>query len=367
MNNKMRKILIISMTGGFGHIKAGEALLDYAKENLPDISAEHIDISNINPLFKKLTIKFYDTISKKLPFIWGALYKITDFAPVSLVAKKIGEINFILKKEIKNYILNKNPDSIIFTNIVPLPLFSNFLSKKFTDIKMGVVVTDYYGHPYYNFPFLDYYFVVNEKVKEDLEKEGVSKEKIRITGIPISPKFYIKENIVDLKKKYGINNDFPVVLLIASFRLSKNDLILMVKQLLNFKQKINLIFIASSNEKFYNIVKDNFEGRDNLIFLNWVSNVDEYMKISDVVISKAGGLTVSECLTLKKPMIIVNPIPGQEEYNAEFVEKNNFGKRVKSVNEIVKFLPEMIRISKNKTVDFMPKENPCKKIFQYIL
>jgi processive 1,2-diacylglycerol beta-glucosyltransferase len=93
----------------------------------------------------------------------------------------------------------------------------------------------------------------------------------------------------------------------------------------------------------------------------------EYMKLSDVVITKAGGLTTSECLTLKKPIIMINPIPGQEEYNAKFIEKNNFGKQVKNIDEIIAVLPEMLVMSKNKQIDLLEPENPSKKIFEKLV
>ena len=350
------------MSGGFGHIRAGEALLDYAKENLPNIHAEHFDVSNINISLKKYA-KIYDFLNKRFPFVWGAMYKYFS-API---AKKIISFGGLFNSIIKNYIFKKNPDGIIFTNVIILPMFISALHNKFTNIKMGVVVTDYHGHPYYNFSSIDCYFVANDKVKNDFQKIGMNKEKIAVTGIPINPRFYIKQNIKDLKLKYGINNNLPVVIFIASFRVSRKDLVESVKQLVEFRQKINLVFIANGNKEFYNLIRDNFLGAERFFLVDWTNFMEEYIKISDIVISKAGGLTVSECMSLKKQMIIVNPIPGQEEYNADFVENNNLGVRVKKINEIAEVLPKMIPSKKNNPRGLVPKENPCEKIFQYFI
>ncbi len=362
-----KKILIISMTAGFGHLKAGEALLDYAKENLPDVDAEHIDVSDINPFFKNVTLKIYDMMSKKLPFLWGLLYSVTDFQPVSLMTKKLASIGWFFDGKISNYIYQKNPDAIIFTNIVVLPILAKVLDKKLVNIKIGVVVTDYHGHAYYNFSRIDYYFVGNAGVGKDLENAGVAKEKIIVTGVPINSRFYIKENIHDVKLKYGIDSDFPVVLFIASFKISKHKLVAIIGQLLALKPKITVVCIANGNQEFYDIIQSSFLARQNLLLVKWTDAMEEYMKISDVVITKAGGLTVSECLTLKKTMIIINPIPGQEEHNAEFVEKNNLGIRVKKIDQIIRVLPKMISFSKQNQMALLPQENPCKKIFQYLL
>ncbi|OGZ72530.1 MAG: hypothetical protein A2908_01510 [Candidatus Staskawiczbacteria bacterium RIFCSPLOWO2_01_FULL_38_12b] len=360
MNLKKKKILIISMTAGFGHIRAGEALLDFAKENLPDIALEHVDIINIDKSIEKYA-RVYDFLSKKFPFMWKIVY---EYFPV-FFTQKIAEYIGLFNNKIKRYISLKNPTAIIFTNATILPIFASYLKKISGKVKIGVVVTDYHAHPYYKFPYIDYYFVPNLQVGGQLEALGIKKEKIAITGIPINPRFYIKENIGELKLKYGINNNYPVVLFIASFKISRKDLLVLIEELLDFEPVINLIFIANGNDELYNVVKDNFTGRQRLLLVHWTYVMEEYMKISDAVISKSGGLTVSECLTLKKPLIIVNPIPGQEEYNAEFVKKNNFGKRVNHISEIAKILPTMISYPKNDQAASIEPDNPSKKIFQY--
>lgn len=364
---KKRKILIVSMTGGFGHVRAGQALLEYAKQDLVELEVEHIDLADQSPLLKKLTTTFYHAISKTFPFVWGALYSFTDNRVVSFALKSLAGINHFSNRKIQDYIYQKNPDGIIFTNVVPLPLFDADFHKKLEHVPMGVVVTDYYGHAYYNFPWLDYYFVPTLEVKNDLQHNGVLAKKIIVTGIPISPQFFVKENIKDLKLKYGIKNPLPVVVFIASFKASKKEVIWAVKNLLLFSPNINVIFIANGNKEFYNAVNDVFSGHERLFIVDWTNVIEQYLRLSDVVISKAGGLTVSECMSLQKPLIMVNPIPGQEEYNATFVQKNNFGKKVKNIREITTVLKDMLLLSKNNQMALLPKENPSKKILDLLI
>ncbi|OGZ63147.1 MAG: hypothetical protein A2639_03035 [Candidatus Staskawiczbacteria bacterium RIFCSPHIGHO2_01_FULL_34_27] len=358
MNNK-KNILIISMSSGFGHIRAGEALLNYSKENLLNVNIDHFNVSNAGLFMRKYDIA-YSNIVKKAPFLWRIMYK---YFPVFIINN-----NFFLEgffnKAIKNYIIEKKPDSLIFTNVFAIPMVGYFFKKKFPNAKIGVVVTDYHGHQFYKQSLVDYYFVANLNVKEDLKKIGVKEEKIIITGIPVDVKFYIKQNVKDLKTKYGINNDLSVVLFFATFKISDKDLIETIEGLINFEPKINLIFVSSGNEKLYKLISDQFKNKERLFTVNWTDKIDEYMKVSDVIIGKAGGLTVSECLVLKKPMIIINPIPGQEEHNADFIEKNNFGKKVKNADEIFNILPEMIS-GKTYNFDSIETENPSKKILKY--
>ncbi|OGZ68967.1 MAG: hypothetical protein A3D44_00170 [Candidatus Staskawiczbacteria bacterium RIFCSPHIGHO2_02_FULL_42_22] len=360
MNKK--HILIMSMTGGFGHVRAGEALLDYAKEHVPEMNAEHVDITAIDPSLKKYAQGMYGAASKKFPFVWKILY---NYPAAYHLAKKTVFFRGLFNSKVKNYIYQKKPDAIIFTNVEILPLFIGAVKKKFPHIVMGIVVTDYHGHPYYKFSCMDYYFVAHQDVADDLKNVGIKQEKIKITGIPINPGFYVKENIGDLKLKYGIKNNLPVVLLITSFQISSRDLIALIENLLALDPKINVAGIANGSQELYDAMKNNFSGHQHFCFEKWTNTMEEYMKISDVVVSKAGGLTVSECVALAKPLVVVNPIPGQEEFNTEFLEKNNLGVRVKNLNQI----PEVVRglLSENKKYPepLFIEDSACEKIFQY--
>lgn len=355
-----KKILILSMLSGFGHIRAGEALLDYAKENIKNAHVEHVDICNIDNAFKRYA-KVYDFLIKRFPLVWKITYK---YVP-AYIAKKFVFMGSITRNKVIGYIKKENPDIIIFTNVTIIPIFINELKKILPKTKMSVLVTDYHAHPYYIFKNIDYYFVSHSKIKEDFVNMGVAPEKLVATGIPINPRFYIKQDILELKSKYGIDKTVPTVLLIASFRISKKKLVYLVRQLLDFETKINLIFIANGKQLIYNLIKNNFPNNKRLHIVNWTNTMEEYIKVSDVVISKAGGLTVSECLAIKKPMIIVNPIPGQEEHNAEFVQENNLGQKVKDIKEVMKVLPRFI--SKKNGENLVPGKNPSEEILKTLL
>ncbi len=364
MNKK--KILIISMTAGFGHLKAGEAVLDYARQNLPNVEALHVDIADIDSSFKKHA-RIYDIMAKKVPIIWAVGYAFFNVKIFSQIFKKIDIFSYFLSGPIKKYITKINPDVILFTNVTPLPLFSFVFHKVFPDIKIGVIVTDYHGHAYYHFSFVDHYFVGSESVKQELILAGVTPEKIVVTGIPVSPAFFEKQDAMVLKEKYGVDANLKTALLIASFRISQDKLLKLVKKLLAFEPKLNVVVLVNNNQVFYQAIDKAFSKTERLFLVKWTDKMAEYMKLSDIVITKAGGLTTSECLTLKKPIIMINPIPGQEEYNAKFIEKNNFGKQVKNIDEIIAVLPEMLVMSKNKQIDLLEPENPSKKIFEKLV
>ena len=361
MNNK-KKILVISMRGGFGHIRAGEAIMDYARENMPNMEVEHVNIANIDESLKTYA-SVYEQMSKKMPILWSIAYKYPIF---SFLTKRLGGVRGVLSRKIKNYVLQKKPDVIIFTNSLIIPLFFPFNKNPFLETKIGVVITDYHGHAYHNFPFIDCFFVSSQNVARELREAGVGEDKIVVSGIPINPRFYIEENVKDLKVKYGIGNNHPVVLVIASFKITKEDLLNLIGRLTEAVPPINVIVLANGQQETYDLVKDNFSHKSNIVIVNWTNLIEEYIKISDVVVSKAGGLTVSECLTLNKKMIIINPIPGQEEYNTKFIESSGFGLKANKAGDIVKLLHKVLSM-KNNSQDTLPKGNPSEKILKYFL
>lgn len=363
---EQKKTLIISMVAGFGHLKAGEALLDYAKESLPQLDVLHVDISQIDPAFKRYA-KIYDFFAKKFPWFWGLMYRTLNIRIISSFVKHTNIFSYIMSPHVARYIKKTNPGSILFTNVVPLPLFTFAFRRKFPRIKIGIVVTDYHGHAYYHFASIDYYFVGNQTVAEDLIRAGVDSDKIFITGIPVSPAFFVKQDVVELKKKYGLKNNLPVALLVASFKTSERELVSLIAKMYARYPEVNLIVLVNNNQAFYQAIEKSFPGKENLFLVKWTDTMAEYMKIADVVIAKAGGLTTSECMTLRKPMIMFRPTPGQEEYNAEFIEKNNFGRRARSIDDIVNLLSEIIFMSKRQKADAKEPVNPSKEIFEKIV
>ncbi len=364
-----KKILIISIAAGSGHIRAAQALAEYAQASLPDISAEHINISDIaNPLIKLFNQDIFELSIENWPKAWGKAYEASDNRPMASVLGRASKLQRPFNYKVSRYLKSKNPEGVIFTHPSLAQIMAASFRRYSPEIKLSLVATDYHVHSFYNASNIDRFFVANQNVKNNLLHAGVSEDKISITGIPINPRFYLKQDINELKRKYKIDNGRPTVLFIASWAsglLSESELVYIIKQLLEFKPEINLIFLASGNKEAYDTAVRSFPGEKRLLTEIWTDAIDEYMKISDIVISKAGGITVSECLSLNKPMIIFNPMPGQEERNAEFVEENNFGVKVDSEKEIVSVLSKAMALSKDSSQSLAPKENPCTKIFQY--
>lgn len=367
MNRK--RILIISMTAGSGHVRAAKSILDYALSNISDAKIEHIDFSKlISPAERLINQHLYEFLSKKMPALWGWYYKITNSSRFAFyISERLMRIQSLFQKYIVKAALEQDPDIIIFTNPIPAHLIAKKIFKiSKNKIKIAMVVTDYHTHRIYNIPNVNYYFVACGEAKYDLIKIGIPEEKIVVSGIPINPRFYIKQDVTEIKSKYKLNKNLQTILFITS-SLPKRKVMSVINILEKFKNDFNIIIITAGDKKLYNKIKKDFS-EDVFLLVDWTDVIDEYMKVSDIIIGKPGGLVSSECMALNKKLFIVGFIPGVEQYNARYMEKNNFAEVLLSGKELSKRLSEIAN-SKNVSVreNLTYKSDPSKVILEKML
>lgn len=357
-----KKILIVSMKAGWGHIKAAQALEEYAKNNLPELYVKHVDLCVIEPLLGKFFQKFYDISSNRFPRVWGKVYEAFDKELVAIAFQKLSKYQNLVNPRVAEYLENEKADAIIFTNVIAAPIIAPVCRKILPGGPLSVVVTDYHGHSYYNVEDLDRYFVAIPEVKDDLVRVGIEPDKISVTGIPVSPKFYAKYNGDLLRRRLGFKAPRETVLFIS--RMNKDFVVPTITGLLLREPKINLAVVCGGNDKLYKRIKEQIPRRpENFKLVNWTNRVDQYMKISDAVISKPGGLVISECLALGKQIIMTDPIPGQEEHNAELMTKFGYGKFAVEPENIVKAVDWVLAHPKHKGPD-EERINPCAEILK---
>lgn len=234
------------------------------------------------------------------------------------------------------------------------------------------MINGWYGHEY-----TDYFFVANDKMKSYLISKNISENKVFVTGIPISSRFLKTYNKQDILKEFNLEENKKTILFFAGgeFGLGKNRTLQIFEDLIKNFENIQIIAIAGKNEKmklnFESIVK-NFNKEKNVRVLEFTNKVPELMAISDLVISKPGGLTTSESLASNLPMIIINPIPGQEEENAEFLESKGTGVWIRkndSPYEILKnIIDNPVKLEEmKKNTEILAKKHSTEDICKTVL
>ena len=342
------KVLVFYASYGGGHLNAAKSIENYILNNYKETDVELIDcMKYVNKTIEKITTTAYKEMAKKMPWAWGRIYSDSQKGPLAHISSRSNKIMAI---KLLKLLREKNPDLIISTHFFVGHMCTILKKKGKIDAKLATVITDYGEDPYNewtcNYKYIDYIFVAHNKIKERLTEKGVPCDKIFATGIPISDKFLKK---YDKNKTFNDLNLTPNKKTILFFGggelgLGKSKTLEIFECLAKNFENIQVITISGKNET----LKNNFEklvdkyNRNNEIrVLGFTDKVAEFMSASDLVITKPGGLTSTEALVSDLPIVAINPIPGQESENAEFLESNGAAiwlKKNDDINFVLKVL-----------------------------
>ena len=365
------KILIFYASYGGGHLNAAKSINDYIVSNYPNYDVELIDcMKYVNKTIEKLTTAAYREMAKKAPWAWGKIYSDSQKGPLAHLSSRSNKIMAI---KLLRLLREKQPDVIISTHPFGSQMCSYLKRKNKITAKIATIMTDFSPHDQWlvGHEFTDYFFVANDKMKNYLISKEIDENKIFVTGIPISNRFlkiYNKQEILDT---YNLSENKFTVLFFGGgeFGLGKTKTAEIFESFVqeSLKGKIQIIAIAGKNPKmkasFKEIVSkysvnttttNTTDITNNVKILEFTNQVPELMSISDLVVTKPGGLTTSESLASHLPMLIINPIPGQEEENAEFLEDIGIGIWLRN-NDDSKIIIENL-LADNQKLNLM-KEN----------
>lgn len=327
--NQVKKILFVSCSAGAGHKRAADALHLTCKELYPHIDSEHIDIIEYSDwLIKKSVSSGYNFLVKHAPELFGLLYDAGDYSKTAELLNSFSVLLKINTRRLNKFVADYNPDIIICTHF----LATAFLRKFAERIPVDMLITDYELNKIMLNPSVRYFFAPSEDIVSDLTRYG---KKSFATGIPVHPEFKKEKDLSLSAKHFQLNTKIPTVLLMTGGGGLTDSSKIMANLTKNISDA-NIIAISGKNNKklFDKLNKALHPNNSYSKIIEYTDRIDELMKLSDVIITKPGGLTVTECLFLKKPLLLVSPIPGQEKANIEFVEKNNYGRHIADHNLI---------------------------------
>lgn len=310
------KILLMSVRAGYGHHSAAQALIDCF--NSHGIECEMLDtLTYANKLLGDFVQNGYLFVTKYLKKPYGKAYMHFDkrtkpYSKHSLTAALFNKIACKVSGYIKNY----KPDCIIATHSFAAVIISILKKQGIINCPMFGVVTDFTIHPYWESTSLDYYITPNELLNTAAIKKGISLEKILPLGIPVKKAFSATEDKTEIRSKLKIDDKRTVMVMMGSMGFGSLENI--IEELDDYNADFQIICICGSNKKMLKkISKRNWKKA--VYTFGFINNVNEYMDASDIIITKPGGLTTSEALSKKLPLILNSPIPGQEDRNMEFL------------------------------------------------
>lgn len=353
------KVLILTCNTGGGHTSCAK----YIAEEL-NMNNIHADVYNYLELVGEniahIIEKLYLDSTKGNGTIFKGVYRIGEIYNKSNIISPVYLLNKMAKEKISNFIKDNGYELTICTHLFPSMALTEI--KKEENIKFINVATDYECIPFWNETNPDTFVIPSPKLTADFLNKGFAKNIILPIGIPVSTNFRLK------KEKIDIPQDKEYILL-TSGSMGFGNMKNLVDEILKEIKDYYLVVICGNNEKLKNVLKriDN----PNLIVVGFTKNMSAYMQNSKVIVTKPGGLTTSEVVTLHKPLIHMMPIPGVENYNANFFAKNKMSLKAQNISEVVECLKKLLANEKlQKTMiknqKELIKENSCELLVKYI-
>jgi len=320
MNEKPR-VLLLSASSGAGHVRAAQAL-EKAFASRGDCVVEHVDvIQHVSRVFQRVYDKAYISMVRRAPELMGVLYDRTD-RPWEKMRRRLF-VDRLNTQPMIRMLKRVQPDLCIATHFLPAEIIAWLIAKKKLHTRNAIVVTDYDVHAMWLCRTVNRYYVAIPEAAEYLAGIGVPREIIRVTGIPVDPLFAIPVEKTAARKHLGLDPSATITL-IAAGGYGIGPVEQLVRDLLALNRPWQIVAIAGKSED----VKKKLDavaasagnlqsGLPRLVPVGFTKEMDQYMAAADLLVGKAGGLTTSEALARALPMALIEPIPGQEERNAD--------------------------------------------------
>lgn len=330
-----QRILILSASVGAGHLRAAQAVELALRQLAPGATVQNIDVLTMtNAAFRRLYGKFYLDLVQRAPHVLGYFYDLLD-KPVSK-QRKSDRLRYAIEKANLGPLLRflaENPwDLIINTHFLPAEIIAHLRSKQKLKTPQFTVTTDFETHRLWvNLP-CDRFFTATQEGAMNLVHWGVPEGDIQVTGIPIHPVFAQPKLRELCLKKHDLKGDRPVVLQLAG-GFGVGPVEQQLQGVLAVAKPLEVIVVAGRNEALRRRLQSiRAPARHRLTVVGFTDQIDEWMAAADLVISKPGGLTTSETLARGVPMAIMNPIPGQESRNSDYLLENGAAIKINNIS-----------------------------------
>jgi processive 1,2-diacylglycerol beta-glucosyltransferase len=316
---KKDKVLFLFGSYGDGHKQVAFALHEAIELGLPYVESIVLDVTKwIHPYLHPINQFFYRQGLVKFPSAYGYLFQKT---------RKVGTISVLLKNvlshgtsRILTLLQEVQPSVVVSTFPMAAGIISKLKSDGLTNIPAVTVITDHTDHSYWIHPYTDQYIVGSHDTRHSLVQLGISNSQISVTGIPIRSDFCKSYDRQRLAIKHGLDPAKPTVLVMGGGYGMIGDGLTTLLSLNAITKPIQLIVVCGQNEHLKNLLQKKLrDSRHSTLLTGYINYVHELMAVSDIMVTKPGGVTTYEAMAMELPMLLYKPIPGQEQDNARFL------------------------------------------------
>lgn len=341
------RILVLSASVGAGHLRAAEAVELALKQTVPHALVKNVDVLEMtNRLFRRLYGKFYLDLVNHAPHMLGYFYDLLD-QPSRSGKYRSDRMRLVLEKlnlgKFLKFLQAEPWDLAICTHFLPAEIIAHLRKQKLLTLPQTTATTDFETHRLWVNQPCERYFTATEEGSRYLQHWGVPVTDTLATGIPIHPVFSEPKDRHECLTKHGLADDRPVILqLSGGFGVGPIEKI--YHTLLAVEQPIQLVTIAGRNEKLREkLSRLPKPARHKVKVMGFTKEIDELMQAADLLVSKPGGLTTSETLARGAVMVIVNPIPGQETRNSDYLLENGAAIKANNLGTLGWKVDELLR------------------------
>ena len=315
-----RSILILTASAGAGHNIAARAVQAALHAQAPDETCEvHDVLQSTGPLFRRVYGGGYKSMVRYLPTGMGWLYRAMDQPNGRVRHRLCTMIQVVCTTGTAGYIIRRRPKLVINTHYLPAELVARLRRTGRLDCPQVTVTTDFETHRIWVHEPTERYYTATQRGQAHLIACGVPAERIVVSGIPVRSAFSQPLDRRSARRRLGLNPDSPVVLLLGGdigFGSTHGLLV----ELIHMTADAQLVAVAGRNEALRRRFEALARGsRRPVTVIGFTDELHVCMRAADLVVSKPGGLTVSEALVCGLPLVIVNPIPGQETCNSDYL------------------------------------------------
>lgn len=338
-----RRILFLYLTKHSGHYAAAVAVEEATRQLGEPVESLLMDsFSHANPILSKVALRAYLTALKAAPEIWEWMYDNPELKERTELIRAL--LNRGNSRKLQKILRQFNPDVVVCTQAFACGVLASW--KAATGSRQPALVgvlTDFVAHRYWAHEMVDLFIAPNEATKNTLIAQGVQPARVCVRGIPVNGRFLQPVDKDAVVQALGFKPGLPVILLMGG-SLGLGPMKSVIRKLDKLPQPFYIVAITGKNEE----LKDRLERRGAKLrhptrILGFVENVQELMEVAEVVVTKPGGITTAECLVKQLPMIIINPIPGQEAKNTEFLLAQGVAVQAAKATQVAKFVDEFLR------------------------
>ena len=339
------RIAILHATAGSGHKRAAQALADAISGLSPGATVREVDtLVFASRLYRGTYAASYNAMAARAPRLWGVLYHSWALAPVNRgtapVRLALDRLNL---RRLVRVCERESPDALVCTHFLPVEALSHVRGRGRLTVPRYCVITDFTAHPFWAFPHVDRYFVAHARVADELAALGVDRSRIDVAGIPVDTRFArgIGRDVARLR--FGLEAGRPAVLLMGGGS-GVGPLVELAERLAASATQPRVIVVCGTNHR----LRDQVDAlpvamAGQVRTLGFTHEVDVLLEACDVIVSKAGGLTCSEALVKRTPLVVFRPTPGQEVSNAQFLESERAALHADTIDEVEAAVTRLLR------------------------